>query len=200
MKGNKTVWVKSQKSGWGKQQATMQFTIFADGVAHVLRLLIFLGIEVSKTTVRRCEASWYDTRVEVVFNGKAYTTTATILHWLSKQLLPELGGLPSLLIMDLLRSHKTKPVKKLLKKNDVTLSLVPAGCTGIVQPVDISFNRPFKDMLKEEVNKRFEQADNNIDPDDITRCSAMREMRVMITKCVGATWERFCQEKWEVII
>jgi len=71
--------------------------------------------------------------------------------------------------MDLLRSHKTKPVTKILKKNDVTLSLVPAGCTGIVQPVDISFNRPFKDMLKEEIDKAFEQADNNIDPDDITR-------------------------------
>jgi len=102
--------------------------------------------------------------------------------------------------MDLLHSHKTKLVKKLLKKNDVTLLLVPAGCTGIVQPVDISFNRPFKDMLKEEINKAFEQADNNIDPDDITGSSAVGEMRVMMTKCVGATWERFCQEKREVII
>jgi len=27
-----------------------------------------------------------------------------------------------------------------------------------VQPVDISFNRPFKDMLKEEINKEFEGA------------------------------------------
>jgi len=102
--------------------------------------------------------------------------------------------------MDLLRSHKTKPVKKLLKENDVTLSLVPTGCTGIVQPVDISFNRPFKDILKEEIDKGFEQADNNIDPDDITGSSTVGEMRVMMTKCVGATWERLCQEKREVII
>ena len=178
----------------------MQFTIFADGVARVLPLLIFWGIEASKMTVRRQEASRYNTRVEVVFNGKAYTTTATIFRWLSKQLLPELGGLPSLLIMDLLRSHKTKSVKKLLKKNDVTLSLVSARCTSIVQPINISFNRPFKDMLKEEIDKVFEQADNNIDPDDITGSSAVGEMRVMMTKCVGATWERFCQEKREVII
>ena len=77
MKGNKTVWVKTQKSGWGKQQATMQFTIFADGVACILPLLIFQGIEASKMTVRWCEASRYDTRVEVVFNGKSYATTAT---------------------------------------------------------------------------------------------------------------------------
>jgi len=57
----------------------------------------------------------------VSFNSKAYATTITILHWVLKQLLPELSRLPSLLIMDLLRSPRTKPVKKLLKKNDVTL-------------------------------------------------------------------------------
>ena len=199
MKGNKTVWAKSQKSGWGKRQATMQFTIFADGVPRVLPLIIFRGLEESKTAVRRREALRYDTRVAVMFNSKAYATTATTLQWLSKQLLPALEGLPTLLIMDLLRSHKTKPVKKLLKKNDVTLSLVPAGCTGIVQPVDISFNRPFKDMLKEEIDKEFERADN-IDPDDIMGSSAVGEMRVMMTRCVGQAWERFCREKREVII
>jgi len=136
----------------------------------------------------------------VSFNSKAYATTVTILYWLLKQLLLELGGLPSLLIMDLLCSHRTKPVKKLLKKNDVTLSLVPAGCTGIVQPVDISFNRPFKNMLKKEIDKEFEGADNNIDLDDITGSSAVGEMRVMMIRCVGVAWERFCQEKREVII
>ena len=140
----------------------MQFTIFADSVAGVLPLMIFRAKEDSKTTVRQGKALQCDPRVMVSFNSKAYATTATILRWLLKQLLPELGGLPSLLIMDLLRSHRTKPVKKLLKKNDVTLSLVPAGCTDIVQPGDISFNRPFKDMLKEEIDKEFEGADNNI--------------------------------------
>ena len=80
------------------------------------------------------------------------------------------------------------------------MSLVPAGCTGIAQPVDISFNRPFKDMLKEEIDKEFERVDNNIDPDDIMGGSAVGEMRVMMTRCVGQAWERFCREKREVII
>jgi hypothetical protein len=100
--------------------------------------------------------------------------------------------------MDLLRSHKTKPVKNVLKKNDVTLSLVPAGCTGIGQPIDISVNRPFKDMLKEEIDKELERMDK--EPEEIAGSSAVGEMRVMMTKCVGAAWERFCQERREVII
>jgi hypothetical protein len=119
VKGNKTVWAKSRQSGWGKRQATMQFTIFTDGIARVLPLMIFRGKEESKTQAREREALRYDTRVVVSFNSKAYATTTTILRWLLKQLLPKLGGLPSLLIMDLLRSHRTKPVKKLLNTTSV---------------------------------------------------------------------------------
>jgi len=137
----------------------------------------------------------------VSFHSKAYATTVTILYWLLKQLLLKLGGLSSLLIMDLLCSHRTKPVTKLPKKNDITLSMVLAGCSGIVQPVNISFNRPFtKYMLKEEIDKEFEGADNNVGLDDITGSSAGGEMRVMMTRCVGAAWERFCWETREVII
>jgi len=43
-------------------------------------------------------------------------------------------------------------------------------------------------------------ADNNIDLDDITGSSTVGEMRVIMTRCVGAAWERFCQEKREIII
>jgi hypothetical protein len=78
--------------------------------------------------------------------------------------------------------------------------LVPAGYTGIAQPVDISLNRPFKDLLKEEIDKEFERVDNNVNPGDITGSSAVGEMRVMMTRCVGEAWERFCREKREVII
>ena len=34
--------------------------------------------------------------------------------------------------------------------NDITVSLIPGGCTGLVQLLDVSINRPFKDILKVE--------------------------------------------------
>jgi len=55
-------------------------------------------------------------------------------------------------------------------------------------------------MLKEEIDKEFERADNNMNPDDITEKSAVGEMRIVMTKCVGEAWEKFCREKREVII
>jgi hypothetical protein len=31
-KGNKTVWIKEQRSGWDHRQATLQVCVFADGI------------------------------------------------------------------------------------------------------------------------------------------------------------------------
>lgn len=71
-KGNKTVWVRSRKSGWGKRQATIQLTIFADGVARVRPLIIFRGAEESSRAARKKEQIRYDKHVVVKFNKKAY--------------------------------------------------------------------------------------------------------------------------------
>jgi len=47
--GAKTVWVQSsQQSGWEKQQAIIQLTIFGDGVPRVKPLLFFRGSELEQ--------------------------------------------------------------------------------------------------------------------------------------------------------
>ena len=101
--------------------------------------------------------------------------------------------------MDLLRSHKTSSVRKILRSHDVILSLVPAGCTGLVQPLDVSVNRPFKDLLKEEIDQEFERRDVE-GSEEIRGSSAVGEMRIMMTHCVARAWEKFCQERQEVVV
>jgi hypothetical protein len=125
--------------------------------------------------------------------------TEIIIFWLEKLLIPVLGIRPTLLVMDLLRSHKTSPVRDVLRAHDITLSLVPGGCTGLVQPVDVSVNRPFKDLLKEEIDLEFERRDIE-GAESIQGTSAVGEMRVMMTHCVARAWEKFCNERQEVIV
>lgn len=145
-KGEKTVWVKGAVSGWDKRQATLQLTVFADGENHVCPLIFFrgqgLGVALQK------ERSLYDPRVIVKFNPTAYANSENMIEWLEEQVIPVLEGQPTLLALDLFGGHKTDEVLDTLKAHDITISVIPAGCTGIVQPLDISINRPFKDILK----------------------------------------------------
>jgi len=145
-KGSKTVWIKGTTSGWDKRQATLQLTVFADAGMRVVPLIFFKGKGVGPSIL--CEMSHYDPRVKVKFNPMAYANSQNMEKWIEEELVPAINGHPGLLALDLFGGHKTDNVLDYLKAHDITLSVIPAGCTGIVQPRDISINGPFKDILK----------------------------------------------------
>jgi len=69
--GDKTIWVqRSKQSGWDKRQATIQLTIFADGISRVKSLVFFRGQGIGASI--QAEKQRYDPRVVVKFNAKAY--------------------------------------------------------------------------------------------------------------------------------
>jgi len=145
-RGSKSVWVKGAMSGWDKRQATLQLTIFADGKMRVLPLILFKGKGIGASIQR--EMLLYDPRVVVKFNPTAYANSKNIQEWIEEQLISALEGQPALLALDLFCGHKTDNILDILKAHDIILSAIPAGCTGIIQPLDISINRTFKDILK----------------------------------------------------
>jgi len=51
--------------------------------------------------------------------------------------------------MDVAEFHKTPAVLAKLRSHSITPTLIPAGCTGLVQPLDVSVNHPFKDILRD---------------------------------------------------
>jgi len=144
--GEKTVWLQSSKSGWDKRQGTIQLTVFTDGVPRVKPLLFFRGQGVGATIMR--ERREYDPRVVGNFNPTAYANSSKVLEWLDEQLIPVLNSQPTLLGIDLFPAQQTEEVLDTFRANDIVVSIIPGGCTGLVQPLDVSINRPFKDILK----------------------------------------------------
>lgn len=145
--GDKTIWVPgSKQTGWDKRQATIQLTIFADGIPRVKPLVFFRGQGIGASI--QAEKERYDQRVVVKFNPKAYANSTSIVEWLDDQVIPVLDGRSTLMALDMFGSHKTEEVLDTMRAHDITLSVIPAGCTGLVQPLDVSINRPFKDILK----------------------------------------------------
>jgi len=141
--GEKTIWVKESRSGWDRRQASIVLCVFADGVPWVLPMIIFGG----KGTRLEREREPYYPEVLVEFNPTAYMNDNLFENYITTHLSPVLGSRPTLFAMDLMGSHKTPAILKLFRNNDITPSLIPAGCTGLVQPLDVSINKPLEELV-----------------------------------------------------
>jgi len=146
--GEKAVWLQLSKCGWDKRQGTIQLTVFADGpgIPSVKPVLFISGEGVGSSIVREWEE--YDPRVVVKFNATTYANSSNVLEWLDEQLIRGLDGEPTLLAIELLRAHQMEQVLNTFRANDIIVSTIPTGCTELVQPLDVSINRLFKDILK----------------------------------------------------
>ena len=85
--GVKTVFVKQTGSGWDRPQVTLQILVHADGIQTCKPLLIFHG----KNQDYRQKPKWsslyqeynlYDSRVEVMFNPKAWSNAELMVEWI----------------------------------------------------------------------------------------------------------------------
>ena len=57
---------------------------------------------------------------------------------------------PGVIIMDDFKGQVTKNVSSLLEKCHLHVFLLPANTTDLLQPMDISVNKPVKSFLKEQ--------------------------------------------------
>jgi len=75
--------------------------------------------------------------------------------YIRNYLIPVLEGRPTLFALDLMGSHKTPAILDLFRQNDITPSIIPAGCTSLVQPLDVSINKPFKGLMQDLTDERI---------------------------------------------
>ncbi|KAI0855431.1 DDE superfamily endonuclease-domain-containing protein [Xylaria cubensis] len=184
-KGTKSVNGRSDRSGWGKRQATLVLAILADGsyVEELIPLLIFHG----KGKVFDEESPAYHPGVCVKFNETAYNNEELFEEWIKERLLVYTAGRESLLVMDSAAFHLTEQIRKVLKAGNMTSAIIPAGLTGYLQPLDVSFNGPFKVWLREETDLYLEELDHL---GQLPESWTIGQRRVMATHVVGNAWKR----------
>jgi hypothetical protein len=101
-----------------------------------------------KTSRALKDVNKHKAELSVAFQHKAYMDHSIMLQWVREVLVKYTKKRHSLLILDAFSGHLKVNVQEALREANVTTIIIPGGCTSRVQPLDVSLNRPFKDILK----------------------------------------------------
>ena len=76
-----------------------------------------------------------------------------MMMWIEKSLAPYVAQAPDgvipLLFLDSFGVHKMGSVNRAISDLGVEVIIIPPGCTGVTQPVDIGYNKPFKGLVRD---------------------------------------------------
>jgi len=113
------------------------------------RKLLYLLI-LKRKTLPKSEA--FPKGVIVRAQEKGWMTEELMLEWLKivwgrrpRAFLNQ----PSMLVLDAFKGHLTDSMKNQLCKMKTEL-VIPGGMTSVLQPMDVSINKPFKDRLRQK--------------------------------------------------
>ena len=69
---------------------------------------------------------------------------------------------PSMLCLDAFRGHLTDEIKNKIHRLKSELVIIPMGMTLVLQPLDVSVNKPFKARLSEQYNPWISDHDQEL--------------------------------------
>ena len=90
----------------------------------------------------------------------------------------------SLLVLDAFRCHKTDMVKKELRQMKSSLAVIPGGMTSMLQPLDVSINKPMKTLLRKRWNDWYSDGAHTFTAGGKMRKPELQE----ISKWVADAW------------
>jgi hypothetical protein len=82
---------------------------------------------------------------------KAWMDEQVMIRWVAEVLAPYVEGAPEeivpVLFLDSYRAHMMASVVERIQALGIDVFHIPGGCTGLCQPVDVGFNKPFKTLM-----------------------------------------------------
>ncbi|KAE9970656.1 hypothetical protein EG328_006140 [Venturia inaequalis] len=91
----------------------------------------------------------------------------------------------------------------LLRDCCIDVAVIPGGCTGLLQPLDVSINKAFKELLREIIDAEMDRIDAEEALEflstGIPKKASLSERRIMFTRVVGKAWQRLYRDKSELI-
>jgi len=142
-KGVKEVLLKT--TGCKKVRLTVMLAATADG--RKLPPLLIL----KRKTLPKSGAFPKD--IVIRAQEKGWMTEELMLEWLKivwGRRMRAFLNQPSMLVLDAVKGHLTDSVENQLCKMNTELVVMLRGITSVLQPMDVSINKPFKDRLRQQ--------------------------------------------------
>ena len=139
-KGKKSIRVRTTNSE--KRHITATICCTADGT-YLPPFVVFKG-----KTSRPLRKVTIPKDVIATTQQKAWMDEPRMLMWITMVWKPYIAGRPALLTLDTFTAHLTEAVKDAFDQCKTTLVVIPGGCTPVLQPLDISLNKPLKGYIR----------------------------------------------------
>jgi hypothetical protein len=184
-RGSKTVAGKEVNTNVGR--VTCMLTVCADGT-KLPPMIIFKGQPGKAVAKETCH---FTKDCKYVCQKNAWTDEAVMLEWVEVVLKPYVKtcprGIIPYLLLDKYGCHYQGTVAQRIEELGVEWDIIPGGCTGLIQPIDVGIGKPTKCRLRNRME------DYLIDKDDGSLVTP-KEMRKMISEFVAQSWNEIPKE------
>lgn len=154
-KGARSVIIRT--SGAEKQRCTVMLAVTADG-----RKLPPYVILKRKTLPK----GNFPRGVHVRVQEKGWMTADLMVDWIKTVWGRRPGGLlyPSMLVLDSFRGHLVERVREKFRELRTDIAVIPGGLTSVLQPLDVSLNKPFKDNVRRLYTNWMAEGNHQLTP------------------------------------
>lgn len=129
----------------------------------------------------------------VAVQEKGWFDESIMKDWIRKSFSKRRGSVrrtKSMIVLDAFRCHRTEQIKKMFQNENCVLAMIPGGLTSMLQPLDVSINKPFKQHLKEIWSEWLSSNDHTF-----TTGGAMKKVSMpQICQWILDAWEKIPAE------
>jgi len=147
--GKKTIHIRTSTND--TKRVTVAVTIAADGTV-LPSTLVFKGKPGGR--IEKKEFTTYPNGHFYKCQENAWMDEEVMIAWVKDVLAQYVTTAPDhvvpILILDMYRCHMMSSVVQMIQELGVEVQHIPGGCTSLCQPVDVGFNKPFKDRMRRQ--------------------------------------------------